>query len=211
MSGLDAYYTSIVTQLTYMLDISTALLTFESRVEQLNVLQNLSIDGTITANTVQSQKNAKNTIGNWRGNTRGRNRGRGKQQNSRLVCQICGKTGHLASVCYYRTDFSYMGNVHESNNSITNQANPYIAYVSTPETVADQNWCMYNGASHHVTNDASQLHQMNKYHRKTKLIVGDGKSLPQYTISVLLLSNPIITDLFYLIMPYAHLKFPKIL
>lgn len=90
------------------IEFSIALLTFESRIEHLNALQNLSIDGTVTTNTVQSQKNANNTRGGWRG-ARGRNRGRGRQQNSRPICQICGKSGHLASVCYYKTDFNYMG------------------------------------------------------------------------------------------------------
>lgn len=59
LSGLDSEYTPIVSQLTYMHDISwiefsSTLLTFENRIDQLNALQNLTLDGTVTTNTVQT-------------------------------------------------------------------------------------------------------------------------------------------------------------
>ncbi|KAK9125439.1 hypothetical protein Scep_014285 [Stephania cephalantha] len=47
-----------------------------------------------------------------RGRGTGRFRGRGgfKYNNtSRPTCQICGKTGHTAAVCYYMTDLNFMG------------------------------------------------------------------------------------------------------
>lgn len=58
------------------------------------------------------------------------------------------------------------------------QSSPYTAYNSTPETVAYPNWCLDTGASHHVTNDLSQLQQVNKFHGKTTLTVGNGNSVP---------------------------------
>lgn len=69
LCGLDSEYTLIVTQLTYMsnltwIEFSTALLTFESRMEQLSAIQNLSINSA-TANVLQSQRNGNN---NNRGN-----------------------------------------------------------------------------------------------------------------------------------------------
>lgn len=78
LSGLDFEYTSIATQLTYMNDMSwiefpSALLTFESIIDQLNALQNLTLDGSVTANNVQTQKNTSNTRGSWKGSGRGRN------------------------------------------------------------------------------------------------------------------------------------------
>lgn len=78
---------------------------------------------------------------NWRGsnsNSGGRARGEGRNYNGRPVCQICGKMGHLATVCYYRTYFSYMGSAPNRNKSITN-LNPYnaSAYFAGLETVND--------------------------------------------------------------------------
>lgn len=60
LCGLDSEYTPIVTQLSFMpniswIEFSTALIMFESMLEQLKAIQNLSIN-TVTANIVQSQK-----------------------------------------------------------------------------------------------------------------------------------------------------------
>ncbi|KAL5766747.1 hypothetical protein ACOSP7_017364 [Xanthoceras sorbifolium] len=44
---------------------------------------------------------------NFRGKFRGRGRSRiGRFSNSRPTCQLCGKSGHFATVCYYRYDNS---------------------------------------------------------------------------------------------------------
>lgn len=185
LSGLDSDYTPIVTQLTFMsnlswIEFSTALLTFESKIEQLSAFQNLNIDGSVSVNNVQSQKyNSNNSRG--RGSPRGKGRGRGRQFNSKPICQICGKTSHLASIYYYRTDFSYMGNA-LGGTKPANTQNNYTAYVATPEVVTDEAWCLDTGASHHVTNNAEQLQQKSKYNGKTKLAVADGKCLPIHHI-----------------------------
>lgn len=184
LCGLDSEYTAIVTQLTYMphlswIEFSTALLTFETRIEQLTAIQNLSINSGVV-NLVQTQKHSNNDKDSWRGSGRGRGRGRGRNNSSRPICQICRKTGHLASVCYYRTNMSYMGSTPNSNKQQqqNSKKGPYSAYIATPETVADQNWCLDTGASHHVTNYIDQLQQVNKFHGKTALIVGNGNSVP---------------------------------
>lgn len=62
-------------------------------------------------NMVQSHKSSDHRgvfCGSPRGRG-GRGRGRGRNNGLRPTCQICGKNGHLASVCYYRTDMAYMG------------------------------------------------------------------------------------------------------
>lgn len=115
----------------------------------------MTLDGTIVANIVYANKNINTSRGSWRGSGRGRNKGRGRQQNSKPICQICGKTGHLASVCYYRADFNYMGNTPDQHKQSTTQPSPYAAYIATPEIVTDQAWCLDTGASHHVTNDVN--------------------------------------------------------
>lgn len=137
----------------------------------------MTLDGTVTADIIQAQKNTNNTRGSSRGLGRGRNRGRGMQHNSRPVFQIFGKTGHLASVCYYRTYFNYMGSVPNQNKQSVSQSNPYATYIATLESVTDQAWCLDTGASLHVTNDINQLQHVNKYHGKTRLTIGNGNSL----------------------------------
>lgn len=74
---LNVEYTPIVTQLSYMktlsqIEFQNAFLTFESRIEQLNALQNLSIS--LAANLTQAQKNF-NTFSDTKTNNRGNQRG----------------------------------------------------------------------------------------------------------------------------------------
>lgn len=48
-------------------------------------------------------------------------------------------------------------NSSKNTSSNTNQPSPYAGYIATPEVVGDPSWCLDSGATHHVTNDASQL------------------------------------------------------
>lgn len=81
-----------------------------------------------------------------------------------------------------------MGNTPNANKQSGSQNSPYTSYVATPESVTDPVWCLDTGASHHVTNDANQLQQKNKYHAKTKLVVGDGNCLPIHHIGNIVIS-----------------------
>lgn len=82
-----------------------------------------------------------------------------------------------------------MGSVHDSSKSPASQTSPYTTYVVTPETVVDQSWCLDSRASHHVTNDVSYLQQVNKYHGKNKLTVGDGKCLSIHHLGIIVLNS----------------------
>lgn len=73
---------------------------------------------------------------------------------------------------------NYMGSVPNSNKTLVTQPNPYTTYIATSKIDTDQAWCLDNGASHRVTNDLTQLQQVNKFHGKTKLAVGNGNILP---------------------------------
>lgn len=171
--GLDSEYTPVVMtlldkqELTWI-QIQTALLTFENILEQIHSFQNLSINSASANLAHSASKNSSNenkNKSNWRrsprgGRGRGRGRGRyGRNQNSRPICQVCGKLGHTASICYHRYNRAYIGITPEKqqNQNSSNSANPYSAYLTTPDSMIDQQWYMDNGASHHVTNNSQAL------------------------------------------------------
>ena len=140
--------------------------------------------------------------GGYRGRNRGRNGGRWNN-NSRPVCQVCGKVGHIAMNCYHRFDRNYQNNTqnggmftrtpnqyqsHQNQNqsnevpALTNsphQANYHqsTAYYATPETVGDPAWYADSGATNHVTPQLSNLSIHSDYQGYDKLAVGNGQQL----------------------------------
>ncbi|KAM6585304.1 hypothetical protein CsatB_012306 [Cannabis sativa] len=103
-----------------------------------------------------------------RGRGRGNysNRGRGSNNNSRVICQLCGRPGHTVIKCYRRFDISYSGP--EENSSIESQPQ---AYIASPSTVQDGAWYMDSGATNHMTSDPHQMTHKNAYKGKEKVIV----------------------------------------
>ncbi|KAL5543220.1 hypothetical protein UlMin_010930 [Ulmus minor] len=85
-------------------------------------------------------------------------RGGRNSNNSRPICQECGKIGHVAAHCYYRYDNNYIGAPPENTKN-----NQHSVFVATPEMVSDPSWYADSGASTHVTNDSSQLSQKQNY------------------------------------------------
>ncbi|KAL5850415.1 hypothetical protein ACOSQ3_008470 [Xanthoceras sorbifolium] len=91
------------------------LMSFEARLEQFtshttldlppasaNVLHRIN-KGELPENFLRENQN-------FRGRFRGRGRGRsGRFSNYRPTCQLCGKTGHFATVCYHKYN-QYTGN-----------------------------------------------------------------------------------------------------
>lgn len=199
LNGLDSEYNPIVVQLLEKSELSwvefqTSLLTFESRIEQIQSFQNLNLNSPTvnfaafnsnhsqrSSNSSFDSKSNNNKI-NWRGsnsNRGGRARGWGRNSNGRPVYQICGKIGHLASVCYYRSYLNYMGSVPNQNkNSTINSPYNASAYFTAPETVTDPSWYLDNGASHHVTHNPNMMQQVDNTNGNTYLVVGNGHSLP---------------------------------
>uniref|UniRef100_A0A803PHM7 Retrovirus-related Pol polyprotein from transposon TNT 1-94-like beta-barrel domain-containing protein n=1 Tax=Cannabis sativa TaxID=3483 RepID=A0A803PHM7_CANSA len=105
-------------------------------------------------------------------------RGRGGRGGPKPTCQVCGRYGHSAAYCYNRYAESFMGttplgNTNDSNKPGQNAA----AFVATPEMLQDDAWYADSGASNHVTSEAANLNQKNKYNGKDSLIVGDGNKL----------------------------------
>lgn len=168
------------------IQFQTALLTYENIFEQIHSFQNMSINAT-TANLAHASRsnstNENKNKGNWRGSPRGgRGRGRGRNQGSRPICQVCGKLGHTASICYYIYNQAYMGvplEKQQNQNGISsNFTTPYSAYFTNSESTDDQSWYVDSRASHHVTNNAQALQQSSQTDGNVKITIANGNKLP---------------------------------
>ncbi|KAK9144668.1 hypothetical protein Sjap_004571 [Stephania japonica] len=213
LAGLDAEYTTYAAVLQERSALSwhemyASLLGFEARIQQVHSvtvnLGNMNVTPAANAAFVKNQNvsnGSKNQESTGQFNNQGRghgnrggfygrgNRGRGRGRyngGNRPTCQICKKTGHEATVCYYRTDMSYgLGTAQHSNgnqffNSHPPPFNPQFRpppsapnafyatnnasqFVASPESVCDQAWYADSGASSHVTNNMNQLYNRASY------------------------------------------------
>lgn len=166
LAGLDIDYNPITVQLSdkhhlTWVDLQAALLTYESRLEQLTAL-NTSFQ--VQANIANHNGKSRNTNDGHnscrsqhqyqqqsnRGGRSPRGRGwNGRNNNSCPVCQVCGKVGHTVAHCYFRFDQSYMGTIPSNNTgssynattAVNNNSSPtpHPAYLATASTVNDPN------------------------------------------------------------------------
>ncbi|KAL0551127.1 hypothetical protein IC582_010209 [Cucumis melo] len=100
--------------------------------------------------------------------------GRGRGRGNKPTCQVCGKYGHSALICYDRYNKEVAGNVNQNRGFNPNQngkqihADAFIttqksSSLATPETVVDTNWYVDSGATNHVTSDHSNLWNIDDY------------------------------------------------
>ncbi|OMO82489.1 Reverse transcriptase, RNA-dependent DNA polymerase [Corchorus capsularis] len=89
-----------------------------------------------------------------------------QRSNSRPVCQICDKVGHLAKTCRQGKRFF--------TSSPT--SSPTANYASA--TSGENSWCMDTGASHHITSNLKNLSIVSDYEGNDEVIVGNGSGLP---------------------------------
>lgn len=85
---------------------------------------------------------------------------------------ICGTSGHVANTCYYRFDKDFipfqrqMGSNYPQQQTY-NRGSSYapVAAVATKnsESVPEEWWFPNSGATHHVTNDLTNLSLGNEY------------------------------------------------
>jgi histone deacetylase 1/2 len=139
-----------------------------------------------------------NATGNrGRGRGKGRGRGRGRSQNSNTTgktqCQICVRSNHDASICWYRYDPpSAKPQGCGYNNATTSRPphfNPYArptAHLAIPqhftlvtdfESVSSASWYPDSGASHHLTFNPNNFGYRAPYQGHDQVMMGNGQGL----------------------------------
>ena len=112
-------------------------------------------------------KNLQNNNFSGRGHGCERGKSLGNYRNkSKPQCQICGKLGHIAAICYYRFDQTYQGpNVNQHIANLTTM-------TTSPHTINYMNQYPDLGASNHITPDINNLSMPVEYGGADKLLLG---------------------------------------
>ncbi|KAI0501904.1 hypothetical protein KFK09_016849 [Dendrobium nobile] len=88
--------------------------------------------------------------------------------NTRPICQICNKIGHIASNCWHRCNLSYAPPATTAPRALLAQ--------SSPSTT--QSWVLDSGASSHMTSDASNVQFPTAYNGSESVSVANGHTVP---------------------------------
>uniref|UniRef100_A0A2N9F8N5 Integrase catalytic domain-containing protein n=1 Tax=Fagus sylvatica TaxID=28930 RepID=A0A2N9F8N5_FAGSY len=96
----------------------------------------------------------------------------GKSENSRPLCQICGKLGHQALDCYHRMDFAYQGR-HPPARLAAMASTSNSSQIQAGET-----WLTDTGATDHLTSNLDNLTGHTPYQGHDQVAVGNGQAIP---------------------------------
>lgn len=88
-----------------------------------------------------------------------------------VVCQICNRPNHTAWTCWYRMDSTFQP------PSATSQPSTR-AFVASSSTTPTTDWYLDSAATHHITNNLSNMHLYQPYHSNDQVMVGNGANLP---------------------------------
>jgi hypothetical protein len=89
--------------------------------------------------------------------------------NSRVPCQICGKTSHLAINYYHRMDYAFQGK---------NPPAQLAAMVAhTNAAYEEPQWLANSGANAHITNALENIHIQQPFQHNDEVAVGNGTGL----------------------------------
>ena len=115
----------------------------------------------------------------------------------KLICQVCTRVGHSATVCHYRFDRSFQtptsplaayfcdldGSVVDYEPS-TFMVDTCPAFKVSEPTV----WYVDTGASHHIVSNSEAISDAHPYSGTNALMVGNGKNLSIHSIGSSVLS-----------------------
>lgn len=199
LGGLGSDYNAVVTAITIREDkisleaVHSMLLAFEQRLEQQGSIEQLPA---MSANYASSSNNREGgrkynggrgpnfmmTNSNFRSRGRGGRYGQSGRQNSssseRPQCQLCGKFGHTVQVCYHRFDITFQSTQNNTTGvSNSGNSNSMPAMVASSNNLADDNWYLDSGASHHLTQNVANLTNATPYTGADKVTIGNGKHL----------------------------------
>jgi histone deacetylase 1/2 len=200
LNGLDTDYNPIVVKLSDQInlswvDLQAQLLSFESRLDQLNSFNNLNLNATANVANKAQFRNRYNPRGSWRGSRFRNMRGKGKGRPSNDICQVCNKHGHTAIECDHRYDKSYTGSNY-SNTNVEKQGT-HSAFLASPYNTQDYEWYFDSGASNHVTHQADKFQELTENNGKNSLIVGNGAKLEIVASGSSKLKNLNLHDVLY--------------
>lgn len=200
LGGVGLEFDSVVVHVTSRVDelslseVGALFLAHEGRLDAYNVTgENSSpiINNTTFSHPKKSEGSSQSSGSFFQSqgsNQRSRGRGingrggrRGWQQyNGRPVCQICGVPGHVAEICYYRFDKEFVpkptgGFRPPPQTNRSSNSYPAAALSTTRSEPGSEDWWYPDsGASHHVTNDFSNLSIGSDYSGGGKVHMGNG-------------------------------------
>ncbi|RVW27268.1 Retrovirus-related Pol polyprotein from transposon TNT 1-94 [Vitis vinifera] len=199
LGGLGSDYNAVVTAINIRDDkisleaIHSMLLAFEHRLEQQSSIEQMSANYASSSNNRGGGRkfnggrgqgySPNNNNYTYRGRGRGGRNGQGGRQNSspseKPQCQLCGKFGHTAQICYHRFDISFQGGQTTISHSLNNgnQNNIPAMVASASNNPADESWYLDSGASHHLTQNLGNLTSTSPYTGTDKVTIGNGKHL----------------------------------
>ncbi|KAG6792273.1 hypothetical protein POTOM_001417 [Populus tomentosa] len=173
LRGLKSDYNTVVTAINIRDDkifieaVHSMLLTFEHRLEQQS-----SIDLVLISACHASSSN--NRGGGRKYNYNGRHN---STNSEKPQCQLCGKFGHTAYVCYHRFDISYQTSQNNGTPSLnTGNHNTIPVMVATSHNSAGDDWYFHSGASHHLTQNEGNLNNFAPYTSTDRVTVGNGSA-----------------------------------
>ncbi|KAK1666963.1 hypothetical protein QYE76_055122 [Lolium multiflorum] len=95
---------------------------------------------------------------------------------NRPTCQICGKTGHVASCCFKRFNRTFLGMGNDGRYMDKQIAAFSITtHGSTSSFPVDPSWYADTGATDHLTNELDKLHMKENYHGKDHVHTANGQ------------------------------------
>ena len=145
-------------------------------------------------------------------------RGRGSFGRGRIQCQLCGKTGHLVTSCFYRFDQNFSGpsqlqDSHDAQGHLAEFGEEVFiepqynlgsddsyelpqsdfspaAMLATPSTSYDYNWYPDSGATNHITSAEDNLTMKQEFTGSEKVLLGNGMGLQISHIGCSFFSTP---------------------
>eukprot|EP00261_Vitis_vinifera_P033523 XP_019074766.1 PREDICTED: uncharacterized protein LOC109122424 [Vitis vinifera] len=194
LGGLGSDYNVVVTAINIRDDkisleaIHSMLLAFEHRLEQQSSIEQMSANYASSSNNRGGGRKFNGGCGqgyapnnnNYTYNSHGHGgrNGQGRRQNSspseKPQCQLCGKFGHTAQICYHRFDISFQGGQTTTSPSLNNgnQNNILAMVASFSNSSADESWYLDSGASHHLTQNLGNLTSTSPYTGTDRVTIG---------------------------------------
>lgn len=96
----------------------------------------------------------------------------------KIICQLCGKSGHAVWSCYHRFDYNFQPQQFQNTQTGPSNTKPQVsAMVASANSTYDPSWYVDSGASSHITPGAQNLLPKTDYSGPEVVQVGNGAGL----------------------------------